>query len=149
MYSSSSSGGYLDEAYFNNGPAAAGIPVLIDHSQAFIAPTPHIVVPVSGGGLPINLTSGAVVTEPRGIHIRNLPYDVTAEELRAHIRDAGTIVQCDVPQGSNRKGKGYATVLFKTQEEADRCLELFNASVLKGREIFMRRDKFATRKQSV
>ncbi|KAA8892707.1 hypothetical protein FN846DRAFT_982375 [Sphaerosporella brunnea] len=78
---------------------------------------------------PINITSGAVSTEPRGIHIRQPADDVTAEELRAHIRDAGTI-------GSNRKGKGYATVLFKTQEEADSCLELFNAS-------------FATRKQSV
>ena len=89
------------------------------------------------------------MTEPRGIHVRNLKYDVTWKELRDHLTEAGTIVRCEVPKGSNGKGKGYGTVLFKTHQEAARCLELFKGSTLKGREIFMRRDKYATRKTCV
>ncbi|KAI5857057.1 hypothetical protein BZA05DRAFT_441687 [Tricharina praecox] len=123
-------------------------PVHIDHSKPWVPPTPHTVTPISGG-LPINLAHGAVVTEPRGIHVRNLKYDVTWRELRDHLAEAGTIVRCEVPKGSNGKGKGYGTVLFKTQQEAERCLELFKGSTLKGREIVMRRDKYATRKQAV
>jgi len=123
-------------------------PVHIDHSKPWVAPTPHTVTPISGG-LPINLARGAVVTEPRGIHVRNLKYDVTWRELRDHLAGAGTIVRCEVPKGSNGRGKGYGTVLFKTQQEAERCLEMFKGSTLKGREIVMRRDKYATRKEAV
>jgi len=122
-------------------------PVLLDHSNNWIEPSPHTVVPMTGG-LPINLSNGAVVTEPRGIHVRNLPYDVSWKELRDHLQKAGTIVRCEVPKGSNGRGKGYGTVLFKTQQEADCCLDMFNGSTLKGREIWMRRDKFATRRAS-
>ncbi|KAF8542928.1 hypothetical protein BDD12DRAFT_875620 [Trichophaea hybrida] len=122
-------------------------PMLIDHSNNWIKPSPHTVVPMTGG-LPINLSNGAVVTEPRGIHVRNLPYDISWKELRDHLQKAGTIVRCEVPKGSNGRGKGYGTVLFKTQQEADCCLDMFNGSTLKGREIWMRRDKFATRKAS-
>lgn len=100
------------------------------------------------GGLPVNLSNGAIVTEPRGIHVRNLPYDITWKELRDHLQEAGPIVRCEVPKGSNGKGKGYATVLFNTPEDADRCLQMFNGKTLKGREVFMRRDKFATRKRA-
>jgi RNA recognition motif-containing protein len=108
-----------------------------------------VVVPITGDGLPVNLSKGAVVTEPRGLHVGNLPYDLTAEDLRRHLKNAGTIVLCEVPKGSNGKGKGYGIVLFKTVEEADCCIALFNKSILKGREINVRRDKFATRKFNV
>ena len=100
------------------------------------------------GGLPVNLSNGAIVTEPRGIHVRNLPYDITWKELRDYLQEAGPIVRCEVPKGSNGKGKGYATVLFNEPEDADRCLQMFNGKTLKGREVFMRRDKFATRKRA-
>lgn len=127
-------------------------PVLLEQTDNWIKPSPCILAPTAPGGLPVNLVKGAVVTEPRGVHVRNLPYDVTRKDLRDHLQEAGEIVRCEVPTGSHGKGKGkgkgYGTVLFKTQQGADRCLDMFDCSMLKGREIHIRRDKYATRKDS-
>ncbi|KAI5789314.1 hypothetical protein FPQ18DRAFT_411758 [Pyronema domesticum] len=88
-------------------------------------------------------------TEPRSIHVRNLPYDLTWKELKEHVEPAGKVLRCDVPKGTNGKGKGYGTILFQKQSDADRCLELFNGSSLKGRVMWLRRDKFASRRDTL
>lgn len=94
-------------------------------------------------GLPINLSLGAVFTESRGIFVGNLSYSTQWKDLKEYLSVAGRVIRCDVPQGPNGKGKGYATVLFETPEEALNACEIFNGHAYMGRQLRVRVDKFA------
>lgn len=94
-------------------------------------------------GLPINLSLGAVFTESRGIFVGNLSYNTQWKDLKEYLSVAGRVIRCDVPQGPNGKGKGYATVLFETPEEALNACEIFNGHPYMGRQLRVRIDKFA------
>ncbi|KAK6361155.1 hypothetical protein TWF730_004899 [Orbilia blumenaviensis] len=109
-----------------------------------IPPTPVFVNNASG--VPVNLSHGGVQTESRGIFIGNLPYNTHWKDLRTYLSPAGTIVRCDVPRKPNNKGRGYATVLFATSEEAERACEMFNGTMYQGRQIRVRLDTYANTK---
>ncbi|KAF3941684.1 hypothetical protein ABW19_dt0209425 [Dactylella cylindrospora] len=113
-------------------------------TTASIPPTPMFVT--TSSGLPVNLSYGAVQTENRGIFIGNLPYNTHWRDLKTYLSPAGTIVRCDVPRKPNNKGRGYATVLFSSTEEANRACELFNGTTFQGRQIRVRLDTYANTK---
>ncbi|KAK6503555.1 hypothetical protein TWF481_008569 [Arthrobotrys musiformis] len=109
-----------------------------------IPPTPVFVNNASG--VPVNLSHGGVQTESRGIFIGNLPYNTHWKDLRTFLSPAGNIVRCDVPRKPNNKGRGYATVLFATSEEAERACDMFNGTMYQGRQIRVRLDTYANTK---
>ncbi|RVD87670.1 uncharacterized protein DFL_001888 [Arthrobotrys flagrans] len=109
-----------------------------------IPPTPVFVNNASG--VPVNLSHGGVQTESRGIFIGNLPYNTHWKDLRIFLSPAGSIFRCDVPRKPNNKGRGYATVLFATSEEAERACEMFNGTMYQGRQIRVRLDTYANTK---
>ncbi|KAK6520667.1 hypothetical protein TWF506_000916 [Arthrobotrys conoides] len=109
-----------------------------------IPPTPVFVNNASG--VPVNLSHGGVQTESRGIFIGNLPYNTHWKDLRTFLSPAGNIVRCDVPRKPNNKGRGYATVLFASSQEAERACEMFNGTMYQGRQIRVRLDTYANTK---
>ncbi|KAK6351603.1 hypothetical protein TWF718_004760 [Orbilia javanica] len=109
-----------------------------------IPPTPVFVNNASG--VPVNLSHGGVQTESRGIFIGNLPYNTHWKDLKTFLSPAGNIVRCDVPRKPNNKGRGYATVLFATSEEAEKACEMFNGTMYQGRQIRVRLDTYANTK---
>jgi len=109
-----------------------------------IPPVPAIIN--NSSGLPINLSQGAVQTESRGIFIGNLPYSTNWRDLRGHLSSAGRIIRCDVPRKPNNKGRGYATVLFTSAEDAARACEMFNGTIFQGRPMRVRLDTYANTK---
>ncbi|CAO2657513.1 Nn.00g036390.m01.CDS01 [Neocucurbitaria sp. VM-36] len=70
-------------------------------------------------GIPVNVRGGAVLTEARGIFIRNLNYKVTPEELAKLLSTVGHPVHYNLHLDP-RTGvfKGVATAKFASKEEA-------------------------------
>ncbi|KAK6355323.1 hypothetical protein TWF696_004433 [Orbilia brochopaga] len=111
---------------------------------AAIPPAPLVIN--NSAGVPVNLTHGAVQTENRGIFIGNLPYNTHWRDLRTFLSSAGNIIRCDVPRKPNNKGRGYATVLFASAEDANRACDMFNGTTFQGRQIRVRLDTYANTK---
>ncbi|KAF3901627.1 hypothetical protein ABW21_db0205836 [Orbilia brochopaga] len=111
---------------------------------AAIPPAPLVIN--NSAGVPVNLSHGAVQTENRGIFIGNLPYNTHWRDLRTFLSSAGNIVRCDVPRKPNNKGRGYATVLFASAEDANRACDMFNGTTFQGRQIRVRLDTYANTK---
>jgi RNA recognition motif. (a.k.a. RRM, RBD, or RNP domain) len=121
-----------------------GIPVLMQQPQPYIHVTYPQAVPLyvnAPNGTPINLTHGAVQTEARGIFIGGLPYEAEWQELKDRLKAAGNVIRCEVPKRSNDgRGKGYATALFSSHEEAKAAVQMFHDTEFKGRTIRVKLD---------
>ncbi|RPA90837.1 hypothetical protein L873DRAFT_1795251 [Choiromyces venosus 120613-1] len=119
--------------------------VAINPYYSVIEPAPIFVTP--DRGLPVNLTNGALITESRGVFVGNLAYDTQWQELKEFLDPAGHLERCDVPQTDGR-GRGYATALFSSAEEAQRACSMFDQQFFKGRKVKVRLDKYTIRRQS-
>lgn len=86
---------------------------------------------------------------PRGessgcqIVVHGLPYSYTWRELKDMFEGMGTIERADVVYGRDGRSRGYGTVKFATQEEAQAAIEAVNGKDVDGREIKVNIDKFA------
>jgi hypothetical protein len=87
------------------------------------------------------------VTEPylevqssRSVLVQNVSPDTTWQNLKDHLRAAGTVERCEFPDDrkAGRRWKGYATVTFRTKEEARRAVALFDNSLFRGAKIRVR-----------
>ncbi|KAI9775274.1 MAG: hypothetical protein M1839_001326 [Geoglossum umbratile] len=120
------------------------IPVLMQQPQPYIHVTYPQAVPLyvnAPNGTPINLTHGAVQTEARGIFIGGLPYEAEWQELKDRLKAAGNVIRCEVPKRSNDgRGRGYATALFSSHEEAKAAVQMFHDTEFKGRTIRVKLD---------
>ncbi|KAI8937770.1 hypothetical protein NX059_005469 [Plenodomus lindquistii] len=105
--------------------------------QAYPTATPYSVLapqpPVystSTNGMPVNVRGGAVLTEARGIFIRNLSYKATLDDLNKLLYTVGIPVDSQLLRDP-RTGvfKGLATARFGSKEEAQ-----YAATYLNGRE---------------
>jgi len=117
-----------------------GYPVSqVPQSTAVYAPNAH--------QLPVNVTNGVVQTEQRSIHISNLPYSVTEEELKRFInrkvRAEPETVSLHVDH-STGKSKGSGVAGFSTAEEAKTAINVLDKYTLKGKKLRVRPDKNAT-----
>ncbi|KAF2205867.1 hypothetical protein GQ43DRAFT_158266 [Delitschia confertaspora ATCC 74209] len=95
---------------------------------AYAATMPQPVYTATPGGLPVNVGSGAMVTESRGIFISNLSYSATTSELTTLLHSVGirpleVHIQKDSRTG---KSKGTATAKFGTKEEANYAVSRLN-----------------------
>lgn len=72
----------------------------------------------NSNGMPVNVTDGAILTEPRGIFIRNLSYEVTSEELKLLISTVKKPLECEVNYHPSGVSKGRATAKFASYSEA-------------------------------
>lgn len=121
--------------------------------QAFTAPSTYTVPdpyvqPVyshSSGGLPVNLSRGAVVTETRGIFIQGLNYVVGDTELHALLNGVGLVPEyARVHKDSRGSSKGVATAKFATKGQAEDAVSRLNGKVHVGKKITVRMDTNST-----
>ena len=60
------------------------------------------------------------------LFVGNLPYRVRWQDLKDLFRQAGTILRADVAMGPDGRSRGFGTVVFATDYDADRALKMFN-----------------------
>ncbi|OWZ13208.1 RNA binding protein [Phytophthora megakarya] len=75
------------------------------------------------------------------VYVGNLSWNVKWQELKDHMKKAGTVVHADVLEESNGRSKGCGLVEYATQEEAAKAIAELNNTELEGRLIFVREDR--------
>lgn len=79
----------------------------------------------------------------RKIVIWNLPFHIRWQDLKDVCREYGTVIRADVPQRHDGKSKGMGTVLFESEEDAERAIAGMTGKEIDGRIVDCRHDKFA------
>ncbi|XP_049577187.1 nucleolin isoform X2 [Syngnathus scovelli] len=72
--------------------------------------------------------------DSRTLFVKNLPFAITADELKEVFEDA---VDVRVPLGQNGTGRGIAYIEFKSEAEAEKTLEDAQGSDIQGRSIVL------------
>jgi hypothetical protein len=104
------------------------------------APPPQV-YSQSSGGLPVNLSQGAVLTETRGIFIQGLNYSVGNNELAALLGAHGLRpTQVSVHKDSRGASKGVATASFSTKADAEYAVARLNGITHAGKLLTIRMD---------
>mmetsp|Transcript_2319 Transcript_2319/g.2588 ORF Transcript_2319/g.2588 Transcript_2319/m.2588 type:complete len:207 (-) Transcript_2319:324-944(-) len=88
---------------------------------------------------------GQVPAEPSGLQVvvLNLPWSVSWQTLKDHFQGAGKVVRADVVTDvETGRSRGFGTVSFETQEEAQLAIEQFNSTEFESRTITVRLDKY-------
>jgi len=78
----------------------------------------------------------------RQVFVGNLPYDASWQDLKDKFRRCGNVIRADILQGSDGRSKGSGTVLFETNFEAKKAIQMFDSKDFHGRPIAVRLDKF-------
>lgn len=75
------------------------------------------------------------------VYVGNLSWTVKWQELKDHMKKAGTVVHADVLELANGRSKGCGLVEYSTPEEAAIAIAELNNTELEGRLIFVREDR--------
>jgi len=103
-------------------------PADVPQPQFYALQSPPI-YSTSTNGLPVNVQCGAILTEARGIFIRNLSYKCTLEDLNALLLQAGGF-PIDIrllQDGRTGAFKGAATAMFASKELAQQVATKLNS----------------------
>ncbi|CAE7759604.1 putative RNA-binding protein [Symbiodinium microadriaticum] len=79
----------------------------------------------------------------RKVFVGNLPYSVTWQALKDHMRQCGEVLRCDIlaEPGTAMGSKGCGIVEYASAASAQRAIRDLSDSELKGRLIFVREDR--------
>ena len=75
------------------------------------------------------------------VYVGNLSWDVSWQDLKDHMRDAGDVKFAEVMSGNDGRSKGCGIVEFSTPEEAKEACTNMTDTELNGRMIFVREDR--------
>ncbi|KAH9868425.1 hypothetical protein J1614_007497 [Plenodomus biglobosus] len=107
------------------------------------APQPQV-YSTSTTGIPVNVHGGVVLTEARGIFIRNLSYNVTSNDLNQLLYTVGIPLKSQLLTDHKGAFKGSATALFKSKDEALYAIARLNGKEHMGMTIQVRMDTETT-----
>ncbi|KAI0090429.1 hypothetical protein BDY19DRAFT_771849 [Irpex rosettiformis] len=62
----------------------------------------------------------------RNLFVGNLPFHIQWQDLKDLFRQAGTILRADVALGPDGRSRGFGTVVFATELDAERGVRMFN-----------------------
>ncbi|KJA25521.1 hypothetical protein HYPSUDRAFT_134679, partial [Hypholoma sublateritium FD-334 SS-4] len=62
----------------------------------------------------------------RNLFVGNLPFHCQWQDLKDLFRQAGTILRADVALGPDGRSRGFGTVVFATDYDAERAVGMFN-----------------------
>ncbi|KAF5371686.1 hypothetical protein D9758_003393 [Tetrapyrgos nigripes] len=79
----------------------------------------------------------------RNLFVGNLPFHCQWQDLKDLFRQAGTIIRADVALGQDGRSRGFGTVVFATEYDADRAVKMFNGYEYNGRALKVHYDKFS------
>ena len=72
------------------------------------------------------------------LYVGNLPYTVTADSLRTHFTQAGTVIDAVVISDKRTgRSKGFGFVEYEKNEEAKAAIEMFNGKDFEGRALLV------------
>lgn len=96
------------------------------------------------GGVAAGAGAGAgtmeeVVTTGTSVHVGNLSWEATDEDVEAALSSAGHIVHCSVARMSDGRSKGFGVVEFESAESATYAIAALNGADIKGRAINLRK----------
>lgn len=69
------------------------------------------------------------------VFIGNLPFSVNWQALKDLMRDAGEVIRADVRLDNYGNSRGFGTVVFNTEEEAAKAVEMFQGYEIEGRKL--------------
>ncbi|KAI9510294.1 hypothetical protein F5148DRAFT_604925 [Russula earlei] len=78
----------------------------------------------------------------RNLYVGNLPFHCQWQDLKDLFRQAGTILRADVALGQDGRSRGFGTVVFATEYDAERAVNMFNGYEYNGRPLKVHYDKF-------
>ncbi|PWZ02327.1 hypothetical protein BCV70DRAFT_61530 [Testicularia cyperi] len=88
-------------------------------------------------GMPTTSYAGRV------LFVGNLPFHCQWQDLKDLFRAAGNIQRADVAIGPDGRSRGFGTVLFATQEDAQNAVRLYHGYEYSGRTLKVHFDRFA------
>mmetsp|Transcript_9760 Transcript_9760/g.18609 ORF Transcript_9760/g.18609 Transcript_9760/m.18609 type:complete len:312 (-) Transcript_9760:47-982(-) len=74
------------------------------------------------------------------VYVSNLHPSVRWQDLKDVFRAAGDIVRADVFPSSN-VGRSYGIIQYSSAEDAQKCIQTMDRSMLKGQPVFVREDR--------
>jgi hypothetical protein len=112
---------------------------------AYALPTPPV-YSTSTNGMPVNVRGGAVLTEARGVFIRNLSYKCTSDDLNALLlQTVGYAIDIQLMKdGRTGVFKGVATAKFASKELAQHAANTLNGQEHMGMTLHVRMDTDTT-----
>ena len=78
------------------------------------------------------------------VYVNNLSWEVSWQDLKDHMREAGEVVRADVMMEQDTgRSKGCGIVEYRTPTQAQAAIQMLAGTQLLGREIFVREDREA------
>jgi len=74
------------------------------------------------------------------LFVNNLSYDTSWRELKDHFRQCGDVERVEVIEGPGGRKKGFGTVKFFNETDAENAISRLDGSELQGRELKVRLD---------
>ncbi|KAF9788638.1 hypothetical protein BJ322DRAFT_1050218 [Thelephora terrestris] len=94
--------------------------------------------------LPRPLTAAAT----KSLFVGNLPFHCQWQDLKDLFRQAGTILRADVAFGPDGRSRGFGTVVFASEIDAERAVKMFNGYEFNGRALKVHYDRFSASQAS-
>lgn len=79
----------------------------------------------------------------RNLFVGNLPFHCQWQDLKDLFRQAGTIIRADVALGPDGRSRGFGTVVFATEQDAERAVKMFNGYEYNGRALKVHFDRYS------
>lgn len=88
-------------------------------------------------------SSSTTDKEGRTVYLYNLPYTVSQQAIKEYLAPAGIVDRCLVKEDRQRSSKYKLTAVatFRTPQQAQAAIDLFNRSTWKGYEIKVKLDR--------
>ncbi|KAF8331279.1 uncharacterized protein EI90DRAFT_2846920, partial [Cantharellus anzutake] len=86
----------------------------------------------------LNISSNA---QGRNLFVGNLPFQCQWQDLKDLFRSAGQIVRADVALGADGRSRGFGTVLFANDADANTAVAMFNGYEYNGRTLKVHHDR--------
>ncbi|KAE8259822.1 hypothetical protein A4X13_0g756 [Tilletia indica] len=124
------------------GPGGPVAPQAHPYAHSYQGPNPpnHVGGPATPSApVPLQPTSYA----GRVLFVGNLPFHCQWQDLKDLFRAAGNILRADVGLGPEGRSRGFGTVLFATQEDAQNAVRIYHGYEYSGRTLKVHFDRFA------
>ncbi|EIW54931.1 uncharacterized protein TRAVEDRAFT_83958, partial [Trametes versicolor FP-101664 SS1] len=114
-------------------------------AAAAAVPFAGVGVGIGVGGLGANLGVGVPGTNggqsSRNLFVGNLPFHIQWQDLKDLFRQAGAVQRADVALGADGRSRGFGTVSFSNETDAERAVRMFNGYEYNGRPLKVHFDK--------
>lgn len=79
----------------------------------------------------------------RKIIVWNLPYSFTWQDLKDEFRQCGSVIRADILLDADGRSRGAGTIVFESEDDAQRAIQMMDQTEISGRLVDVRLDKYA------